>query len=148
MLDEIDNGLITILGRDARMNNKEIAVKLGVSEGTIRNRVRKLTEDGVLKLSGLVDPDKDPQTQLVMLGVNLAATNELQRKAQEISLLDGVKSVSITTGRYDLFVEVLVDVKHGLIVFLSEGLSRIEGVVSTESFVVMRSFNKWIQHGD
>jgi Lrp/AsnC family transcriptional regulator for asnA, asnC and gidA len=146
MLDDIDNGLITLLGRDARMNNKEIAVKLSVSEGTIRNRVRKLTEEGVLKLSGLVDPDKNPSTQLVMLGVNLAATSELQRKAQEISLLAGVKSVSITTGRYDLFVEVLVDVKHGLIDFLSEGLSRVDGVVSTESFVVMRSFNKWIQH--
>lgn len=146
MLDDIDNGLITILGRDARMNNKEIAVQLGVSEGTVRNRIRKLTEDGVLKLSGLVDPDKDAKTQLVMLGVNLAATNELQHKAQEISLLDGVKSVSITTGRYDLFVEVLVNVKHGLIDFLSENLSRVDGVVSTESFVVMRSFNKWIQH--
>jgi Lrp/AsnC family transcriptional regulator for asnA, asnC and gidA len=146
MLDDIDNGLITILGRDARMNNKEIAAKLGVSEGTIRNRVRKLTEEGVLKLSGLVDPDKDSSTQLVMLGVNLSATSELQRKAQEVSLLTGVKSVSITTGRYDLFVEVLVDVKHGLIDFLSECLSRVDGVISTESFVVMRSFNKWMQH--
>ena len=147
MLDDVDNGLIGILGRDARMNNKAIAAALGVSEGTVRNRIRKLTEDGVLKLSGLVDPDKDFKTQLVMLGVNLSATSELSRKAREISSLQGVKSVAITTGRYDLFVEVLVDVKHGLIDFLGDRLSRIEGVVSTESFVVMRSFNKWIQRG-
>ena len=145
MLDDLDNGLIAILARDARTSNKEIAARLGVSEGTVRNRVRRLTEGGVLRLSGLVDPDKDQTTQLVLLGVNLAATSELQRKALEISKLDGVQSVAITTGRYDLFVEVLVDVKHGLIDFLADGLSKIDGVVSTESFVVMKSFDKWIR---
>ena len=147
MLDELDNGLIAILSRDARTSNKEIAARLGVSEGTVRNRIRRLTEGGVLKLSGLVDPDKDQTTQLVLLGVNLAATSELQRKALKISKLDGVQSVAITTGRYDLFVEVLVDVKHGLIDFLANGLSQIDGVVSTESFVVMKSFDKWIRRG-
>jgi len=79
-----------------------------------------------------------------MLGVNLASSKELQLKAEEIAKFPEVKSAAITTGRYDLLVEVWVDVKYGLINFLSDSLAKVKGVVSTESFVIMKSYDKWI----
>ena len=144
MLDDTSKNIIALLKNDARISNKEIAGKLGVSEGTVRNRIKLLLDDGILKLTGLISPDKDPEKQLVMLGINLAVSKDLQEKAEEIVRLPGVKSASITTGRYDLLVEVWVDVKYGLISFLSDSLSKVNGVISTESFIIMKSYNKWI----
>lgn len=144
MLDSTDQKIINCLKDDARINNKKIAHILGISEGTVRNRIKRLLEDGLLKLAGLISPDEDKEKQLVMLGVNLSASKDLQKKAEEISGFQDVKSTMITTGRFDLLVEVWVDVKYGLINFLNESLSKVDGVVSTESFIIMKSYDKWI----
>jgi Lrp/AsnC family transcriptional regulator, regulator for asnA, asnC and gidA len=144
MLDNTAKNIIKLLKHDARTTNKKIADKLNVSEGTVRNRIKRLIDDNILKLSGLTSPDKDSNNHLVMLGISLAASKDLQNKATKIAALPGVKSVAITTGRYDLLVEVWVEVKSGLINFLSNDLAKIDGVVATESFIIMRSINKWI----
>jgi Lrp/AsnC family transcriptional regulator for asnA, asnC and gidA len=144
MLDKTAKEILALLKDDARITNKEIAGRLSISEGTVRNRIKALLDEGQLKLTGLTSPDKNHKKQLVMLGISLAASKDLQNKAEEIARLLEVKSTSITTGRYDLLVEVWVDVKYGLINFLSDSLSKVDGVVSTESFIIMKSFNKWI----
>ena len=55
-LDELDHRLIAALVRDSRQSNREIGRQLGVSEGTIRLRLRRLTDAGLLRLTAVVDP--------------------------------------------------------------------------------------------
>ncbi len=146
--DDLDRGIVAKLNGDGRISNKDIAAALDISEGTVRNRIGKLIEDGALKVTGLVNPDMSPEKQLMLLGVKLSCSKDLARKAKEIAGLKDVLSVYITAGRYDLMVEVWLDAKGGLIEFLSGPLAKVEGVVSTESFLVMKSFNKWIPRPD
>jgi Lrp/AsnC family transcriptional regulator for asnA, asnC and gidA len=143
-LDELDKQIIAILNADGRENNNEIAKKLSVSEGTIRNRIKKLTSSEVLKVSGQISPDAEPEKQLVFLGIKIAVSRDLIATSEKISKLSEVQSSYITTGRYDLIVEAWVEVKYGLINFLSGPLAQIEGIVSTESFLIMKSSNKWV----
>ena len=58
--------------------------------------------------------------------------------------LEHVMSVSILSGQYDLLMEVLVASNKGLIRFLTEELSAVEGLTRTETFLLLRSYNKWI----
>ena len=58
--------------RDGRKSFKQIADELGVSENTVRARVQKLTDEGILEVIGLVDPEALPGHRLVMVGVKLA----------------------------------------------------------------------------
>lgn len=148
MTDDMDRQIIRLLNSDGRITNNDIAAKLRVSEGTVRNRCRKLTEAGLLKVSGLINPDDSPTKQLMLLGLNITRSKELSRKAAELAKLPHVESVYITAGRYDIIVEVWIDAKGGLIEFLSKTLAKVEGVASTESFLVMKSFNKWIPRAD
>ncbi len=145
MLDDLDRNLLALLGEDGRTNNRELGDKLGVSEGTVRNRIRKLEENGVLKVAGMVNPDSIPEKELVILGIKIASSRDLVAKTEEITALDGVLASYITTGRYDIIIEVWADAKFGLIKFLSEELTKVDGVVSTESFLVMKNCRKWIQ---
>jgi DNA-binding Lrp family transcriptional regulator len=55
-LDDLDHQLIAALVRDSRQSNREIGRQLDVSEGTIRLRLRRLTEAGLLRLTAVVDP--------------------------------------------------------------------------------------------
>jgi len=48
-MDELDREILAILRRDARTPYTEIADRVGTSEGTVRNRVEQLVEDGVIE---------------------------------------------------------------------------------------------------
>jgi Lrp/AsnC family transcriptional regulator for asnA, asnC and gidA len=143
-LDELDRDIIKALRLDGRTNNSVIAAQLGVAEGTIRQRVRKLSEAGVLRVSALVNPEIISEHQLCMIGLKVTESKQLEASAEAVSRLPEVRSVAIVTGRYDLIVEVLVDSNHGLIRFLSESLAVVQGIQSSETFLLLKTYDKWI----
>jgi len=77
-LDKLDRDIIDELQDDGRKPYNEIANKLNVSEGTIRKRVRKLTDMGVLKIAGLINPEKIGENLLAVIGVQLGSQNLLE----------------------------------------------------------------------
>ena len=139
-LDQLDRDIIDELQDDGRKPYNEIANKLNVSEGTIRKRVHKLTDTGVLKIAGLIDPEKVGEHLLAIIGVQLGSQNLLEN-AKKFSQLNGVISVGIVTGRYDLICQVLLDRTDGLIKFFTRELSKIKDVKFTETFIVYKAFN-------
>lgn len=142
-LDETDWKIINIL-RKAHVSNSTIARELDLSEGAIRQRLKKLKDSGVMTVRGLINPDILSNQQIAMVAATVAESAMLEKKAREISGLDNVQSVNITTGRYDLMIEILVDSNKGLVKFLTEELSRVTGIASTESFIMLKGYNKYI----
>ena len=49
-LDQTDKKIIQLLGADARMSNNQMAKVIGVTEGTVRNRIQKLIQNKVIKI--------------------------------------------------------------------------------------------------
>lgn len=118
-----------------------IADDLGVSENTVRTRVNKLIEEGILEISGQVNPEAIPRHTVVLVGVKLD-TMDLVKKAEEFSKLPGVVSASVVTGRYDLILMVLLKEGYDLLEFYTKEVSRIsEDVQSVETFVIYKSYN-------
>jgi Lrp/AsnC family transcriptional regulator for asnA, asnC and gidA len=126
--------------RDGRKSFKAIAEELSVSENTIRARVSKLVEEGVLEISGVVDPESLPGHGVVMVGVKLQSM-DLIKKGEEFSKLRGVVSVSVVTGRFDLILLVLLKEGFGLLEFYTEEVAKIKGVQSVETFVIYKSYH-------
>ena len=56
-LDELNFQLLLHLQKDGRKSFTELAEELGVSVGTVRNRVTRLIEDKTLQITGRVDPE-------------------------------------------------------------------------------------------
>ena len=139
---KIDSTSISIIKylREGRKPFKEIADTLDLAENTVRARVKKLHDEGVLDIVGLVDPETLPGHQVVFIGINLS-TVDLVRKGEEFSKLNGVISVSVTTGRYDLLVQVLLKEGFGLLEFYTEEVAKIKEVQSVETFVAYKSYN-------
>jgi Lrp/AsnC family transcriptional regulator, regulator for asnA, asnC and gidA len=142
-LDETDWSIIRIL-QNAWAPNNTIARELGISEGTVRARLKRLREAGVLEVRAVINPDVLANKQLAVIAMRVAESRLLETKAEEVSRLPNVLSVSIASGRYDLIAEVLVDSNRGLVRFLTEELSTVEGVVSSESFLMLKSWRKFV----
>ena len=138
----IDNTSMAIISqlRDGRKSFKKIADELGLSENTVRARVNKLIDAGVLEISGLVNPEAIPHHRMVMVGVKLK-TMDLVKKGEAFSRLPGVVSVSVVTGRYDLILVVFLKEGYDLLEFYTREVSRIEDVQSVETFVVYKNYN-------
>jgi Lrp/AsnC family transcriptional regulator for asnA, asnC and gidA len=138
-MDTTDLCIINEL-KDGRISFKRVAERLGLAEGTVRTRVRKLQSDGILDISGLVDPEKLPDHSVVMIGVKVRDM-DLVKKAEEFSGLRGVISVCVVTGRFDLIVTVMLAKDFGILEFYTEEAIKITSIQSVETFVVYKSFN-------
>ena len=138
-IDNINLSIIKHL-RNGRKSYKKIAEQLSISENTVRTRVHKLLEEGILEISGLVDPEAIAGHRTVMVGVKLKTMN-LVKKGLEFSKLKGVVSVSVVTGRFDLMLVVLLKPGFGLLEFYTQEVSELEDVQSVETFVVYKSYN-------
>jgi Lrp/AsnC family transcriptional regulator for asnA, asnC and gidA len=138
-LDEINLAIINHL-KDGRMPYKKIADSLGLSEGTIRARVKRLKQEGVLDITALVNPEAMPDQSVVMVGVRLQDM-DLVKKGEEFSGLRGVISVCVVTGRFDLILMVMLSKDFPMVKFYTEEVSKLENVRSVETFVVYKSFN-------
>jgi len=138
-IDETSLAIIKHL-REGRKSYKKIAEDLSITENTVRARVNRLTEEGVLDVTGLVDPEAIPGHRLVMVGIKLG-TMDLVKKGEEFSRLKGVVSVCVVTGRYDLILTVLLSATDDLLAFYTEQVSQIRDVQSAETFVVYKTYN-------
>ncbi len=126
--------------RDGRKSYKKIADDLSLSENTVRARVHKLIDEGVLEITGLVDAEAVSDHRIVIVGVKLA-TMELVKKGEEFSRLKGVIAVNVVTGRFDLILIVLLKPGFGLLEFYTDEVSKLTDVQSVETFVVYKSYN-------
>jgi Lrp/AsnC family transcriptional regulator for asnA, asnC and gidA len=139
---EIDHTNIEILRhlKDGRKSFKLIAEALSVTENTIRSRVNKLLDEGILNFSGNIEVDALPGHSLLYLGIKLKSM-DLKNKASQFSQLKGVVSAGIVTGRYDIILQVLLGSEYSLLEFITEQVATIEDVQTVESFIVFKGYN-------
>ena len=139
---DIDKNNLAIIKhlRNGRKSYKKIAEDLCVSENTVRARVQKLIGEGVLNISGRVNPESIDGHRVVIVGVKLQSM-DLVKKGEAFSNLKGVVAVSVVTGRFDLILIVLLKPGFGLLEFYTEEVSKISDVQSVETFVVYKSYN-------
>ena len=131
--------------RNGRKSFKEIADDLLITENTVRSRVNQLVQEGVLSITGLIDPEKVPGHRMVLVGIKLDTMN-LVNKGEEFSRLKGVVSVSVVTGRYDLILTAVLNEDFGLLEFYTQEVARIEEVASAETFVVYKGYNNRVPY--
>ena len=142
-IDATDLKIIQILEENGRTPNNEIAARVSISEGTVRNRIKKLSDSNFLKVKGLTNPEHWIDKQLIFILVQLEITKNWKLIAKKVSELKAVKSVSMITGRFDLIIELFIE-PHNLINFLTQDLASVGNISSTESLVTIKNFNKWV----
>ena len=138
-MDQLDLNILAHLQRDGRMPYTEIASDLGVSEGTIRNRVTRLVDEQIVQIVGLVDPHRLDFDAPAMIGVTVQGA-DLDVVAATIADYPEVSYLVIVSGEYDLIVEVMCRDREHLATFLNQQLRKVPGVARTQTFVILNTY--------
>lgn len=136
-LDEIDRFIVDAMRKDGRVAFSQIAEQLNVSAGMIRLRYNRLVEEGYLRVVAISNPLRLGYKTMAMIGIRVDGSRLLEA-AERISKLEEVIYLVVTSGRFDIFAEVVCRDQDHLLEFISGKLSRIEGVRESESFMHLK----------
>lgn len=135
-LDDIDKHVIAALQADGRRPYSRIAADVGVSESVVRYRVARLEQSGMLQVVGIADPLRIGFDRMALIGIKVrpGTLREVCRAATDLPETSYVAAIA---GSYDVIIEVICRDTAHFTDLLTERLQRIDGVVSTESFLVL-----------
>jgi Lrp/AsnC family transcriptional regulator, regulator for asnA, asnC and gidA len=135
VLDDIDKAIIRELQLDGRTPYAKLGPAVGLSQAAVRQRVQRLIENGVMQVVAVTDP--------LMLGFKLEALigvevdGDLRAVASKLAEVDNVDYVVVTTGRFDLVVEVVCRDHEELLHLINDVVRAIPGVRATETFTYL-----------
>ena len=138
-MDDTDRQLISLLRQDARLTVAALASKLGVSRGTVTNRLRKLEDEQVIVGYTLrLRPDAEPDQIRAWMGV-LVEGNQTREVIANLLGEPGVQALHDTNGRWDLLAELRADSMAELSRVL-ERVRLIKGIRTTETSILLASY--------
>lgn len=133
-MDDLDRRVISLLERNGRASNARIAREVGVSEGTVRRRLKRLVQDRIINVVALPDPRKLGYESEALIGIQ-ADPDKIDQVANRLAQLDHTRWVAVTTGTYDIFAWATLPNAEELGKFLREQVGTVPGVRRTETFV-------------
>ena len=133
-MDELDSRIIQILQGDGRASNAHIAREVGVSEGTVRRRLRRLIQDDVISVIAVPNLEKMGYSTTALVGLQ-TDPGRIDDVAEALAQLPEVHFVTLTTGAQDLFIWVALSSSEELGAFLRNRVGVIPGVRRTETYV-------------
>jgi Lrp/AsnC family transcriptional regulator for asnA, asnC and gidA len=142
-LDDVDTGLIEALQRNGRESFRSIARELGVSEATIRARYDRLCADNILQVTGVTN-QRGLGFEGAMIGIRTGGPPEVV--ADEIARWEEADYVVVTTGQFDLLVEVVCSDRRHLLE-VTNRMRALDGVSSTETFVYLELWKQLYDWG-
>jgi len=135
-LDATAKAIVEQLQEDGRRSYAAIGRAVGLSEAAVRQRVRALTEAGVMQIVAVTDPLQVGFARQALIGVTTDADTRVV--AEALAALDEVTYVISTAGGFDALAEVVCEDDEHLLDLLNSRIRAIPGVRSTEAFVYLK----------
>jgi DNA-binding Lrp family transcriptional regulator len=132
-VDEFDLEIIRLLQVDARTSNRRIAAELGVSEGAIRARIKRMEDQGVIRIQAVSDVAAFGVAAFAYLGIQVTK-GRIDEVAQRLLAIDSIAIAMRSLGEFDLFVVAHAESRERLIDLVLNKIAAIPGVHRTETF--------------
>ncbi len=136
-LDDLDLALIRELESDGRQTNTELAKKIGTSKATARRKLKRLLDEGIIKVVAVSSPLALGYKTVTTMGINVRP-GQVDSVAEELASYDNVHFVIISTGRYDIIAWMMFQEPESLSDFLRIELGNISGLVSVETMINLK----------
>ena len=136
-LDKIDKEILTILQNDAKISLREIEHKIHLSTTAIRARIKRLTENNIIKkYITLLECQKLGYREMVIISLRVNTSKKLMELKGKIEEMEKVKYAYIITGEYPLFVMAKC-LNHEDSLNLVETLRNLPGVEEAKTQIVL-----------
>ena len=137
-LDALDHDIIALLSEDASQTYVALAQRLGVTDVTVRNRMRRLVEADVMRIVAIVDPWKAGRRVQIISGI-VTEPQAGHDVANALAQLEEVSYVGYTTGEADLVIVASLRSDEELFYLLTEKIAAIPGIRGIRTSNVLRT---------
>lgn len=127
-LDDLDERIIERLGHDARVSNREIGREFGLTEGTIRSRLKRLLDNKVIRVAAVTNANRLRNPILAYLWVEANSASDIERVSRALADLPEIGFVATILGRADVLAMTLVENGAELTDYLHQTIDKIPGV--------------------
>ena len=132
-LDEVDKAIVERLAQDARISNRQIAQELGVTEGTVRARVKRMEEEKLIRITAVTNIDRFRDAALAYIWIEVERSDQTRGVARALAEITELGFVGVMLGRSDILAITMVRNTEHLAEFLHQRINVIAGVRRTES---------------
>jgi DNA-binding Lrp family transcriptional regulator len=137
-IDDLDRRIIDLLTVDARVSNRQIAARLGVTEGTIRGRIRRLEESGSIRLTAITNIDYFGGAKVVLIGIQ-AQHSDLKATCQQIAAMPEIGCVIMMLGRFDILAIGLFSRLEDVVEVANNRILALPGVRHVETSIAVKT---------
>ena len=138
VLDELDRQMIDLLARDARVSNRKIAGELGVTEGTVRGRIKRLQQDRLISFTAITGLQMASKSRLAFIRVQ-AEVERTREVARQIAQIEPVNAVLVTMGSFNIMAMCLFDELDDLVDVASDRILAVPGVHHVETSIAVKT---------
>lgn len=131
-IDELDQRILDHLARDARTSNRRVAEALGVTEGTVRARIKRMQDEGQMRITALTNIRKLANPALAFIWIEVERSHQCREVAAALAAQPQIGFVGVMVGRFDILAITMVRNAEELSAFLHDTVHRIPGVRHTE----------------
>jgi Lrp/AsnC family transcriptional regulator, regulator for asnA, asnC and gidA len=135
-LDEADLKILEIITNNARIPFKDVAEVVGISRAAVHQRVNRMIDMEVITGSGYqISPKKVDFRTCTYMGIFLEKGGLYSDVVEKLKNIPEIVECHYTTGQYAIFIKVYARDNEHLKKILTEGIQKIPGVLSTETFI-------------
>lgn len=138
-LDDLDRQLVVMLSRDARVSNRRIAAELGVTEGTVRGRIKRLQQDGLITFTAITGLEMAAKSRLAFISID-ANVNHVRAIARQIADMPLINGVMITMGQFNILAICLFEDLDKLVDIASDKILALPGVHHVETSIAVKTY--------
>jgi len=136
LIDQMDLKIINELQADCQQSNGKIGKSVGISEAAVRRRVLRLIEEGYLKILAIPNMQKLGKPFAASLGLRVDPKC-INQVANILAKMDVFHRVNVVTGHYDIVLAGRFKDVDDLYILTTEVLSKVKGVLSVESSIII-----------
>lgn len=135
---ELNRKIITLLQQDGRMAYSAIAAQVGVSEGTVRNRVRQLIDDNIITIQAEALPYAMGYNFNALTFIKISPGVSIDEVAKRISAIPEVYYLIMVMGRFDLSIATYHRSQEDFRAFLTEHFYGRPDIADVENSLVLK----------
>ena len=145
-MDKIDQKILSELTDDSSISIPKLSEKINVNSSVVYSRIKRLVKKKLIELFTIEINNKELGFGVKSLtGINMDS-KQRDNVIQELFKIPGVREVSEVTGRFDILVTMYAENLGEMYRIVSDNIGKIEGVISSESFIEMKTRKKQMSY--
>jgi Lrp/AsnC family transcriptional regulator, leucine-responsive regulatory protein len=143
MIDDVSMKILKILQKKARIPNVEVARQVGMAPSAVLERIRKLEKMGIIDgYEVRLNPERFGKSQVAFIYVQTSGKDGTPRLVDTLAAIPQVQEIHYVAGRDSYLLKVRETDTQSLGRLVRKRIARIDGVVSTNTTIVMDTFKE------